>query len=103
MGGLQELTQRKKMKIAIAVLVVLVFTFALAFPQQQQPDELQRVKDALVISTIQVQDLAKKNQELSFTIQRIADDLRSVKTIEQLDSLKQIYGIPVEPDSKKKK
>jgi alcohol dehydrogenase class IV len=91
------------MKIIKNVIATLILFSVICFAQQQTSEDIQRIKDALIISTIQVQDLAKKNQELALTIQRIADDLRATKTIEQLDSLKQVYGIPVETKEQNKK
>jgi alcohol dehydrogenase class IV len=91
------------MKIIKNVIATLILFSVISFAQQQTSEDIQRIKDALIISTIQVQDLAKKNQELALTIQRIADDLKATKTIEQLDSLKQVYGIPAETKEQNKK
>jgi hypothetical protein len=55
--------------------------------------ELQKVKDALVISVIHCQDLEKQNEYLNSVIKKVAEDLKLIKTIQQLDSLKIVYGI----------
>jgi hypothetical protein len=54
---------------------------------------LQKVKDALVNSVIYCQALEKQNDNLNALIKKVADDLKKVTTIEQLDSLKVVYGI----------
>jgi hypothetical protein len=87
------------MKIIAKIVLALILISGLAFAQQK-PDDLQRVKDALVSQTILVQDLEKQNLELKGIIQRVSDDLGKIKTISQLDSLKQVYGI-VEEQKKK--
>ena len=88
------------MKIIKNTIATLILFSTVSFAQQK-PDELQTVKDALVTSTIQTQELIKKNQEQANMLQRVADDLVKIKTIEQLDSLKQVYGIIPEPKKKK--
>ena len=61
--------------------------------QDQKPDELLKVKDALVTSVIKCQELEKQNADLKDMLKRVGDDLRKIETIEQLDSLKVVYGI----------
>jgi hypothetical protein len=58
-----------------------------------QKEDLQKVKDALVNSVIYCQELEKQNANLQSIIKRVAEDLKKVNTIEQLDSLKVAYGI----------
>lgn len=86
-------------KISIVIMVILII-FSLSFVFSQQKDDLQTIKDALIFSTIQAQELQKQNNNLNQTIQRILDDLKKIKSVAQLDSLKNIYGIE---DIKKKK
>jgi hypothetical protein len=59
----------------------------------QKASDLQKVKDALVNSVIYCQALEKQNDNLNALIKKVADDLKKVTTIEQLDSLKVVYGI----------
>jgi hypothetical protein len=70
----------------------LLLTTCLAF-SQDQPSDLQKVKDALVNSVLYCQELEKQNANLNATIKKVAEDLKNVSTIEQLDSLKVAYGI----------
>ena len=89
------------MKTTIAVLLIL-FT-GTAFAQQQlghPSDDLQKVKDVVVSQTVYVMALEKENIGLKNYLQRIADDLKAVKTLAQLDSLKKTYGIAVEEPKK---
>jgi hypothetical protein len=78
------------MKKIIVVLLIFAGGIVLA---QDKTDDLQKVKDALVNQVIYTQDLEKQNANLTKTIQKVADDLKNIKTIEQLDSLKIVYGI----------
>jgi hypothetical protein len=89
------------MKIIGKIVLALILISGLAFAQQK-PDDLQRVKDALVSQTLLVQDLEKQNLELKGIIQRVGDDLKLIKTVAQLDSLKTVYGIVVDDPKKKK-
>jgi len=81
------------MKRIQIILVCLVLTTCYAFSQQKPPDDLQKVKDALVNSVIYCQELEKQNANLNAIIKKVAEDLEKVVTIEQLDSLKVVYGI----------
>jgi hypothetical protein len=81
-------------RILIVLLVCLPFTVS-----AQNKDDLQKVKDALVNSVIYCQELEKQNANLNTMLKKVADDLKKVQTIEQLDSLKIVYGI----EEKKKK
>ena len=79
----------------IRILIVLLFLLPFLAGSQQNTDDLQKVKDALVNSVIYCQELEKQNANLNATLQKVADDLRIIETIEQLDSLKIIYGIEI--------
>jgi hypothetical protein len=82
--------------------IVAVF-FMVAFVQaQQKPDDLQKVKDALVLNVLYSQDLEKQNIRLNTAIQKIGEDFKLIKTIAQLDSLKKVYGIVEEKEQIKK-
>lgn len=94
----------KRIKLLIVFLVFLPFV---ALSQQaanelQKPDDLQKVKDALVNSVMYCQELEKQNANLNAIIKRVAEDLKKVKTIEQLDSLKVVYGIEQRKEPSKK-
>jgi hypothetical protein len=89
----------KIIKIIIATSILFISSCSLC--PAQQADE-QKIKDALIISTIKIQELEKQNVELKSIIQRVSDDLKLVKTIVQLDSLKTVYGIVVDDPKKKK-
>jgi hypothetical protein len=91
------------MKIIKNTIVTLILFTVVSFAQQQPPEDLQKVKDALVNSTIQIQELQKQNNNLTQTLQRVADDLKKIKTVVQLDSLKKVYGIVEESKDEKKK
>ena len=69
---------------------------------QEKPDDLQKVKDALVIQVLKTQELEKKNGELTSFLTKLGEELKAVKTIQQLDSLKTFYGL-AEKESKAKK
>jgi len=77
----------KIIAIALACVFVLV-SYEICFAQDEQ-----KLKDALIISTIKIQELEKQNIELKSIIQRVSEDLKSIKTMAQLDSLKRVYGI----------
>lgn len=79
-------------------ILVIVFLVFLAFVSkaQQAPDDLQKVKDALVNSVMYCQELEKQNANLNAIIKKVGEDLKKVTTIEQLDSLKVVYGIKEE-------
>ena len=77
----------------IKILIVLLFFSAILILAQDKPDDLQKVKDALVNSVLYSQALEKQNANLNATIQKIAEDLKNISTIKQLDSLKVVYGI----------
>ena len=81
------------MKRILIILACLVFTTCYAFSQQKPPDDLQKVKDALVNSVIYCQELEKQNANLNAIIKNVDEDLEKVVTIEHLDSLKVVYGI----------
>jgi hypothetical protein len=89
----------KIIKFIIATSILFISSCTLC--PAQQVDE-QKIKDALIISTIKIQELEKQNVELKSIIQRVSDDLKLVKTIVQLDSLKTVYGIVVNDPKKKK-
>jgi cell shape-determining protein MreC len=102
-GEWTQLIVGDKMKIIKNVIIILILFSAVSFAQQQS-DDLQKVKDALVNQVLKTQDLEKQNANLNTTIQRVAEDLKKVKTIEQLDSLKTIWGIAedkIKADKKK--
>lgn len=80
------------MKTLLIVLLVLI-----AVPVFAQSNDLQKVKDALVNQVLYTQALEQENVNLKTNLQRIADDLKLIKTAEQLDSLKKSYGIAVGP------
>ena len=86
----------------IQLLIVFLVFLSLMAMAQQKPDDLQKVKDALVTSVIKCQELEKQNADLNAILKRVAEDLKKVKTIEQLDSLKVAYGIK-EPEKLIKK
>ena len=69
-----------------------MFVPVLAFGQDKT-DDLQKVKDALINSVLYSQSLEKQNANLNATIKQVAKDLEEINTIEQLDSLKIVYGI----------
>lgn len=87
----------KRIKLSIIFLVLLAFTAR----AQQAPDDLQKVKDALVNSVIYSQELEKQNANLNAVIKKVAEDLKKVVKIEQLDSLKVVYGIKLVEEPKK--
>jgi hypothetical protein len=78
----------KRIKILITLLFLTGITIA-----QDMSNDLQKVKDALVNQVLYTQELEKQNANLNATIQKVAEDLKKVETIEQLDSLKIVYGI----------
>jgi hypothetical protein len=78
----------KRIKLLI-LLALLTFTVK----AQEKPDDLQKVKDALVNSVMYCQELEKQNANLNAIIKKVGEDLKLVVTIEQLDSLKVVYGI----------
>jgi hypothetical protein len=80
------------MKRARLLIVFLLF-LPLVIRAQSKDDDLQKVKDALVNSVIYAQELEKQNANLNALIKKVADDLKKVTKIEQLDSLKVVYGI----------
>ena len=80
------------MKRIKLIVVLLIFTVAFVL-SQQTPDDLQKVKDALINEVLYSQELEKQNANLNKTIQKIAEDLKNITTAEQLDSLKVVYGI----------
>ena len=80
------------MKRARLLIVFLLF-LPLVARAQSKDDDLQKVKDALVNSVIYAQELEKQNANLNALIKKVADDLKKVTKIEQLDSLKVVYGI----------
>jgi len=91
------------MKIIKNTIATLILFSVISFAQQEakeQTEDLQKVKDALVNSTLYVQELQKQNNELNIILQRVANDLKNVKTIMQLDSLKKAYGIVSEEPKK---
>jgi hydroxyethylthiazole kinase-like sugar kinase family protein len=77
----------------IKLLIVILFCLPLMASSGQETDDMQKVKDALVNSVIYCQSLEKQVANMNATIQKVAEDLRKVETIEQLDSLKVVYGI----------
>jgi hypothetical protein len=77
----------------IKLLIVLLVFLPLMASSEQDTDDLQKVKDALINSVMYCQQLEKQNANLNATIQKIAVDLKGVQTINQLDSLKIVYGI----------
>jgi hypothetical protein len=79
----------------LRILIVMLFLTTGTALTQQKPDDLQKVKDALINSVLYSQELEKQNANLNATIQKVAEDLRNVNTIEQLDSLKIVYGIKI--------
>jgi thiamine biosynthesis lipoprotein ApbE len=82
------------MKKGIKILIVLLFLIPFLGSSQQNPnDDLQKVKDALVNSVMYCQQLEKENANLNATIKKVAEDLKRIETIDQLDSLKIVYGI----------
>jgi hypothetical protein len=86
-------------KLILLILCFSAFSFA-----QQQPDDLQKLKDALVNQLLYSQALEKENTNLRGQINQVAADLKKVKTMVQLDSLKVVYGIDEsKKDSKKGK
>jgi hypothetical protein len=62
----------------------------------QDPDESQKIKDALIAFVLLSKDMEKQNNTLVATIKKIVDDLKEVKTIEQLTALRTTYGISIE-------
>jgi hypothetical protein len=86
----------------IKLLIVFILFSLAVFGQQEKPkDDLQKVKDALVNSVIYCQELEKQNASLNNLVKRIADDLKKVTTMKQLDSLKVVYGIEPKKEIKK--
>jgi hypothetical protein len=87
------------MKRIQLLIVFLVLPFVVIMSQQNHndlqkvKDDLQKVKDALVTSVIYCQELEKQNANLNIVIKKVAEDLKKVVNIEQLDSLKVVYGI----------
>jgi hypothetical protein len=75
------------------ILTVFLLLITLISIGQDKSDDLQKVKDALVNSVLYSQALEKQNANLNATINKIAEDLKNTNTIEQLDSLKIVYGI----------
>lgn len=84
------------------VIIVLMLMFSTSVFAQEKPDDLQKVKDALVIQVLKTQELEKKNGELTSFLTKLGEELKAVKTIQQLDSLKTFYGL-AEKESKAKK
>lgn len=58
--------------------------------------ELQQVKDGLIKETLDNQALVTEVQRLNGVINKVAQDLKQTKTVEQLDALKVAYGIEKE-------
>ena len=88
------------MKTLGAILLSMLFlSFCYA---QEKPDELQKVKDALVVQVIKTQDMEKQYANLTAYLNKVGEDLKAVKTIAQLDSLKSIYGLKESKDIPKK-
>jgi hypothetical protein len=75
------------------ILIVGLLLIALPLFSQDQNTDLQKVKDALVISVMHCQELERQNANLNATIKRVAEDLKKIQTVQQLDSLKVVYGI----------
>jgi hypothetical protein len=80
--------------------VILLSLFAFSVFAQEKPDDLQKVKDALVNQVLKTQELEKKNAEMANFLSKFGDELKAVKTIQQLDSLKILYGL-TDPKAKK--
>jgi hypothetical protein len=79
--------------LIVFIILVPVLLSSQNFEEVPKDTELQKVKDALVISVIHCQDLEKQNEYLNSVIKKVAEDLKLIKTIQQLDSLKIVYGI----------
>jgi hypothetical protein len=62
----------------------------------QDPDEPQKIKDALIAFVLLSKDMKKQNNTLVATIKKIVDDLKEVETLEQLTALRITYGISME-------
>ena len=85
------------MKIIKNIAVILVLFTCVSFAQQQ-PEDLQKVKEALVNQVLYTQALEKDNISLKAQLQQVGIELKAVKTMAQLDSLKIVWGI--EPKKK---
>jgi hypothetical protein len=81
------------MKRIKLLIVFLAFLPLMLSSQQAINDDLQKVKDALVNQVIYSQELERQVNNLNATIKKVAVDLVKIETIEQLDSLKVVYGI----------
>jgi hypothetical protein len=82
------------------IIIGLMIGAFLSSTFSQQKDDLTKVKDALVNYVLYSQEIDKQNIRLSNDLKRILEDIKNIKTIAQLDSLKGVYGILEEKDEK---
>lgn len=67
--------------------------FASLLFAQNLGDDPQKVKEAYVNCTLYVQELLAENAALKNMLSKVEKDLRRIETKDQLDSLKQAYGL----------
>lgn len=84
------------------IIVILVILFSGLLIAQQQPDDLQKVKDALVVQVLKTQDLEKQNANLISILNGFGEDVKNTKTITQLDSVRIKWGIVKEEKKERK-
>jgi len=92
---------KSTIKFGIAILVILMIFFLISVFAQNRADDPQKVKDAMVNYVLYSQDLEKANKQLTDLLNKFGADVKAVKTIAQLDSVKKVYGI-AEPEKMEK-
>jgi len=85
----------RNIKIVLGIILILATTAVAQQKDELQAvkDGLQVVKDGLVNCTLKAQALEQQLATQTADINKFVADIKLVKTIAQLDSLKKVYGI----------